>query len=305
MSKPTLLALLVPALVCSGLGAAEGKTAAGPTEAYLVDSVIPAYGVIHQRPYYAESRVTGLYITIRRQLAMVEAGVMAGTSAPAAPADKASAPATAAPSDTSIQGLLAQLTAADKDIAYRTYLEQGQLDESFSNLARAAELLALRGQGTSETVTKVHDAAAAAAPKSAAVPAAPAEKPAPVPSPEKPTEKPAEAPAPAPAPEKPAEAPAPASEKPAEAPAAPEKPAEAPAAPEPEKPAEAAAPAPEKPADPAAPAAPETPADPAAAPAATEKPADAAAPADAAPAAEKPADAAAPAAAEAPPQPAQ
>jgi len=273
-----LSVLLVPALA---LVAAEkavptksNPPPVGVSGSYLVDKTIPAYGVLNQVPHYTDSRANALYLEIHQVLADVESQVMAGRPAPlsddeAKKKKKDDKPA-AVVGDARIGDLLGRLVELDARIVYRTYLEQWHIDNSFSDLNRATELLALNGQVGGATVEKVKGTKSKAQPEAA-----------PAPVPEAPAAPKVEAPAPAPE--------APAAPK-VEAPAAPEVPAappapEAPAAPAPEAPAAAVPEAPAAPAVPAAeaPAAPAADAPAAPAPAVVEPPA-------ADPPADKPAD---------------
>jgi hypothetical protein len=265
-----LSVLLVPALA---LTAAEkmvptksNPPPVGVSGSYLVDKTIPAYGVLNQVPHYTDSRANTLYLEIHQVLADVESQVMAGTpavSAADAKKKKKDEQPAAAIGDARVGELLGRLVELDARIAYRTYLEQWQIDNSFSDLSRATELLALNGQVGGATVEKVKGTKSKAQPEAAPAPTAPEAPAAP------------KAPAPVAAPE------APAAPK-VDAPAAPK--VEAPAA---EAPAAPPAAAPEAPAAPAVPAA-----DAPAAPAAAEAPAapPAAEPPAADPPAEKPAD---------------
>jgi hypothetical protein len=266
--------LLVPTLA---LGAAEkmaptksNPPPVGVSGSYLVDKTIPAYGVLNQVPHYTDSRANTLYLEIHQVLAEVESQVMAGRAATVSTDKNKKKDAAPAPiGDARIGELLAKLVELDARISYRTYLEQWHIDNSFSDLGRATELLALNGQVGVDTAAKVKTTKpkqpeAAPAPKPEAPAEAPAPKPAApeAPKPEAPASKPeapAEAPAPKaePAPEAPApkveapaaEAPAapPAADPPAEKPAA--DPAAAPAAPPAVEPPPAADPPAEKPAD--------------------------------------------------------
>lgn len=207
-----LSVLLVPALA---LGAAEkmaptksNPPPVGVSGSFLVDKTIPAYGVLNQVPHYTDSRANTLYLEIHQVLAEVESQVMAGGVAPVKTDAKKKDAQPAPIGDARISELLAKLVELDARIVYRTYLEQWHIDNSFSNLGRAAELLTLNGQVGVDTAAKVKAT-------KAKQPEAPAAKPAP-----------AEAPAPkaAPAPEAPKAEPAPEAPKveaPAEAPAAP------------------------------------------------------------------------------------
>ncbi len=255
-----LSVVLVPTLAIS---AAEkmAPTKSNPppvatSGSYLIDKTIPAYGVMSQVPYYTESRANALYYEIHQVLADVESHVMAGNASASAVDAKSKkkevqkdAPV-AAIGDARIGELLNHLVELDAHIAYRTYLEQWQIDNSFSDLSRATELLAMNGQVGGPTVEKVQGTKSKAKTEAAAVPKAeaPAAKPAaPVAAPEAP----APAAAPAAAPEAPAPAPAAAPEAPAAAPAAAEAPAPAaaPEAPAPAAAAPAELPAAEPPAD--------------------------------------------------------
>lgn len=212
-----LSVLLVPALT---LGAAEkmAPTKSNPppvavSGSYLVDKTIPAYGVLNQVPHYTDSRANTLYLEIHQALADIESQVMAGSIA-TMPTDKKAkkGEAPAAPiGDARINELLAKLVELDARITYRTYLEQWHIDNSFSDLGRAAELLTLNGQVGADTAAKVK----ATKPKPAEAAPAP------------------EAPKAAPAPEAPPVAEPPAAEPPAAEPPAAEPPAAEPPAAEP------------------------------------------------------------------------
>lgn len=201
----------------------------GSRGTYLVDQTIPAYGTPNEVPYFADSRAKVLYLEIHNYLAGVESDVLGGAPLPAPkPADKSGAQPAPAGDDAQITQYLAQLTSLDKALTYRNYAEQWHIDNSFSDLHRAADLLHLRGTVNSVTINQLDAAKPAPAPA-----AAPAAKPAPAPA-----AAPAAAPAPAPTPAAPAPAPAaeapvpaapPAAAPAAEAPAAP--PVTAPAAP--------------------------------------------------------------------------
>jgi hypothetical protein len=241
-----LSVVLVPALA---LAAADKQTYPGTTKSnppppgtsgsMLVDKTIPAYGVQNQVPHYTDSRANPLYLEIHQVLADVESQVMSGQAGRPVVEDpkKKSKEEAASPKkigDARINELRSRLEELDARIVYRTYLEQWHIDNSFSDLSRATELLALTGDVSQATVEKVQGtkpkAQAEAAPvkaPAAKAPAAPAKAPE---APAKAPEAPAPAPeAPAPAPEAPA--PAPAVEAPAPAPEAPAPAAEAPAAP--------------------------------------------------------------------------
>ncbi len=225
-----LSVLLVPALA---LTAAEkmAPTKSNPppvnvSGSYLIDKTIPAYGVLNQVPHYTDSRANALYLEIHQVLADVESQAMGGSSAPVVEGKKKSKDApVASVGDARIGELHARLVELDARIAYRTYLEQWHIDTSFSDLARATDMLALSGRIGAATVEKVQ----ATKPKDAQKAA-----------PEAPVAPKAEAPA---APTAVPEAPA----APAEAPVAPPA-AEAPAAPPVAEPPAAEPPAAEPPA---------------------------------------------------------
>ncbi|HEX3134523.1 MAG TPA: hypothetical protein VHX44_13180, partial [Planctomycetota bacterium] len=174
-----LSVLLVPALA---LSAAEkmaptksNPPPVGVSGSYLVDKTIPAYGVLNQVPHYTDSRANALYLEIHEVLADVESQVMAGR--PATIGDpkkkkKDDQPA-AAVGDARVGELLSRLVELDARIAYRTYLEQWQIDNSFSDLSRAAELLALNGQIGGATVEKVKSTKSKVQPEAAPAPKAP------------------------------------------------------------------------------------------------------------------------------------
>jgi hypothetical protein len=203
-----------------------------------------------------------LYLEIHQTLADVESYVM--SSRPVKPMmidnaktkkkEEAAPGVVMAPppaiGDARLDGLLARLIELDARITYRTYLEQWQIDNSFANLSRAAELQALSGYVTPEKANEIQQARSQATQEAAmqaqaeknkakakpVVAPAPKAEPAPAPASKTktpPAAKPApavEAPAPeAPAPEAPAPE-APAAEAPAvEAPAAEAPAVEAPA----------------------------------------------------------------------------
>lgn len=214
--------------------------------AYLIDTAIPAYGAQNQVPHYSDSRAKVIYLEIHQYLADVESRVMAGEGTTHA-VDKKGQAIPVANDDARIKDLLGQLTALDQTVAYRNYLEQWHLDNSYADLGCAAELLRLRGEVAVATVEKIKatkpveqsKSAESKKPATEKKPApAPAAVKAPVPAAPAPTPTAAPAPAPAapeapPAPPAAPEAPAPAATAPAAAleapPAAP--PAEAPAAP--------------------------------------------------------------------------
>lgn len=159
-----LSVLLVPALTLT----AADKTYPGTTKSnpppvstsgsYLIDKTIPAYGVLNQVPHYTDSRANALYLEIHQVLADVESQVMGGTAAPTVDdgkkkkKDEAAAPVVG---DARISGLHARLLELDARITYRTYLEQWHIDTSFSDLNRAAELLAISGHIGAATAEKV------------------------------------------------------------------------------------------------------------------------------------------------------
>ena len=174
--------LLVPTLV---LCAADKQSRVTPVS--LINQTIPTYGVVNQVPHYTDSRANTLYLEIHQVLAEVESHVMSGKSVVAKPVDpkknKKAAdtdkkaidtdkkPADIAPTsvigDARLSGLLSRLVELDARITYRTYLEQWQIDNSFSDLARAAEMQLLSGYVTAETAASVQQARAkvAAEPK--------------------------------------------------------------------------------------------------------------------------------------------
>ena len=258
---PLAALLLVPALALIAAepaakpapAAAEAPkikpVSAGPvavaSTAYLIDKAIPAYGAPNQVPHYTDSRAKVIYLEIHQYLADIESRVMAGEVTTHA-VDKKGQPVQLANDDARIKDLLGQLTALDQTVAHRNYLEQWHLDNSFSDLGCAAELLRLRGDVAAATVEKIKAAAKPVEqPKPAELkkpaPAPEKKKAAPAPAPAAPAPAPTPAvPAPAPAPEAPA-APAPAPEAPAAAPA--EAPVAPPAAPPAEAPAVEAPPA--------------------------------------------------------------
>jgi hypothetical protein len=214
-----LSVLLVPALA---LTAAEkmaptksNPPPVGVSGSYLVDKTIPAYGVLNQVPHYTDSRANALYLEIHQVLAEVESQAMGGSSAPVAVEGKKKskdAPVVAV-GDARINELHARLVELDARIAYRTYLEQWHIDTSFSDLARATDMLALSGRIGAATVEKVQATKPKDAPKDAQKPAPEA---APVaPKAEAPAAPPAAPEAPAAPPEAPVAPPA------AEAPVAP------------------------------------------------------------------------------------
>lgn len=184
-----LSVLLVPAL---SLGAAEkmaptksNPPPVGVSGSYLIDKTIPAYGVLNQVPHYTDSRANTLYLEIHQALADVESQVMAGTVATKPVDEKKTKKGEAPPAligDARINELLAKLVELDARITYRTYLEQWHIDNSFSDLGRAAELLTLNGQVGADTAAKVkatkpkpaEAAPAPEAPKAAPAPEAPA-----------------------------------------------------------------------------------------------------------------------------------
>ena len=159
--------LLVPTLV---LCAADKQSRVTPVS--LINQTIPTYGVVNQVPHYTDSRANTLYLEIHQVLADVESHVMSGKSVVAKPVDPkkkknddkvGDVAATSAIGDARLSGLLSRLVELDALITYRTYVEQWQIDNSFSSLARAAEMQLLSGYVTAETAASVQQARAKAA----------------------------------------------------------------------------------------------------------------------------------------------
>ncbi len=145
----------------------------GVTPALLVNQTIPTYGVVNQVPHYTDSRANGLYLEIHQVLADVESHVMSTKSSKAMPIDNSKSykidakkaaeagiviPPPPAIGDARLSGLLDRLVELDAAITYRTYLEQWQLDNSFANLSRAAQLQALSGYVTPEKAAEIENA---------------------------------------------------------------------------------------------------------------------------------------------------
>ena len=157
--------LLVPTLV---LCAADKKSTV-VTPVSLINQTIPTYGVVNQVPHYTDSRANTLYLEIHHVLAEVESHVMSGKSTVVKPVDpKKNKKAqeivpTEVIGDARLGGLLSRLVELDARITYRTYVEQWQIDNSFSDLARAAEMQLLSGYVSAETAASVQQARAKAA----------------------------------------------------------------------------------------------------------------------------------------------
>ena len=252
-----LSVLLVPALTLfAAENAYPGTAKSNPPPVavsglYLIDKSIPAYGAVNQAPHFTESRANSLYLEIHQVLADIESESMTGAGAAVVgeAKNKKKDQPTVPVGDARLLDLVKRLTELEAKISYRTYLEQWHIDTSYSDLARAAEMLTFSGRIGSDTAQKIQEskpkaqgAVEPAAVQKAAEPAAPVVVPnAPTLVPKAPAVVIPEAPA-APeasaAEEVPAVPEAPAVEVPAvpEAPAVPETPAapEAPAAEVPE-----------------------------------------------------------------------
>ena len=128
----------------------------GARSTYLVDQTIPAYGTPNEVPYFADSRVRVLYLEIHRFLAGVESAVLAGAPLPPpAPSDKPVDKGAPSGDEARITSYLDELTKVDKATTNRNYAEQWHIDNSFSDLHRAANLLHLRGTVTSATIKQI------------------------------------------------------------------------------------------------------------------------------------------------------
>jgi hypothetical protein len=157
-------ALLVPVL---SVLAADKSSQVTPTS--LVNQAIPTYGVVNQVPHYTDSRANALYLEIHQVLADVESSVMAGKIISPPPVDPQKikknevAQPSAAFGDVRLKDLLSRLIELDARITYRTHVEQWHIDNSFSALARAAEMQAMSGYVTTETAAAVQNARTKAA----------------------------------------------------------------------------------------------------------------------------------------------
>ena len=183
-----LSVLLVPALTLfAAENAYPGTAKSNPPPVavsglYLIDKSIPAYGAVNQAPHFTESRANSLYLEIHQVLADIESESMTGAAAAVVgeAKNKKKDQPTVPVGDARLLDLVKRLTELEAKISYRTYLEQWHIDTSYSDLARAAEMLTFSGRIGSDTAQKIQEskpkaqgAVEPAAVQKAAEPAAP------------------------------------------------------------------------------------------------------------------------------------